>query len=193
MGVAKAALESVSRYLARDLGPHGIRVNLVSAGPIATPAASRHPGLRAARRGLVGGRPARLGRATTPRRSPTRPCSCSPTSRARSAARSSTSTAATTRWLLRLRLRRPQNEAELEAARRVVERVAEALTQAAETVADGLGVDVELTRRPRRRRHGDRARRGASPPAGAGRPASRLRAARAARSPTRAGPPARPR
>ncbi len=44
MGVAKAALESVARYLARDLGPHGTRVNLVSAGPISTPAASGIPG-----------------------------------------------------------------------------------------------------------------------------------------------------
>ncbi len=44
MGVAKAALESVSRYLARDLGPDGIRVNLVSAGPLATVAASGIPG-----------------------------------------------------------------------------------------------------------------------------------------------------
>ncbi len=44
MGVAKAALESVSRYLARDLGPDGIRVNLVSAGPLATIAASGIPG-----------------------------------------------------------------------------------------------------------------------------------------------------
>ncbi len=44
MGVAKAALESVSRYLARDLGPSGIRVNLISAGPIASPAASGIPG-----------------------------------------------------------------------------------------------------------------------------------------------------
>jgi len=44
MGVAKAALESVSRYLARDLGPLGIRVNLVSAGPIDTPAAGGIPG-----------------------------------------------------------------------------------------------------------------------------------------------------
>ena len=44
MGVAKAALESVSRYLARDLGPPGIRVNLVSAGPISTPAAGGIPG-----------------------------------------------------------------------------------------------------------------------------------------------------
>src|SRR3712207_9496995 len=39
MGVAKAALESTARYLARDLGPRGIRVNLVSAGPIRTLAA----------------------------------------------------------------------------------------------------------------------------------------------------------
>ena len=35
MGVAKAALESVSRYLARDLGAHGVRCNLVAAGPLA--------------------------------------------------------------------------------------------------------------------------------------------------------------
>jgi len=39
MGVAKAALESTSRYLARDLGPAGIRVNLVAAGPLKTVAA----------------------------------------------------------------------------------------------------------------------------------------------------------
>jgi enoyl ACP reductase len=44
MGVAKAALESVSRYLARDLGGDGVRVNLVSAGPIETPAAEGIPG-----------------------------------------------------------------------------------------------------------------------------------------------------
>jgi len=44
MGVAKAALESVSRYLARDLGPRGIRSNLVSAGPVQTPAAGGIPG-----------------------------------------------------------------------------------------------------------------------------------------------------
>ena len=44
MGVAKAALESVSRYLARDLGPKGIRVNLVSAGPLGTVAARGIPG-----------------------------------------------------------------------------------------------------------------------------------------------------
>jgi enoyl-[acyl-carrier protein] reductase I len=44
MGVAKAALESVSRYLARDLGPDGIRVNLVAAGPLGTVAARGIPG-----------------------------------------------------------------------------------------------------------------------------------------------------
>jgi meromycolic acid enoyl-[acyl-carrier-protein] reductase len=44
MGVAKAAFESTARYLARDLGPRGIRVNLVAAGPIKTMAASSIPG-----------------------------------------------------------------------------------------------------------------------------------------------------
>jgi meromycolic acid enoyl-[acyl-carrier-protein] reductase len=44
MGVSKAALESVSRYLARDMGAQGVRVNLVAAGPIATAAASGVPG-----------------------------------------------------------------------------------------------------------------------------------------------------
>jgi len=44
MGVAKAGLESVARYLARDLGPAGIRVNLVSAGPLGTVAARGIPG-----------------------------------------------------------------------------------------------------------------------------------------------------
>lgn len=44
MGVAKAALESTSRYLARDLGPLGIRANLVSAGPLKTIAAKAIPG-----------------------------------------------------------------------------------------------------------------------------------------------------
>lgn len=44
MGVAKAALESTARYLARDLGPEGIRVNLVCAGPVRTVAAKSIPG-----------------------------------------------------------------------------------------------------------------------------------------------------
>ncbi len=44
MGVAKSAFASTARYLARDLGPKGIRVNLVSAGPIRTMAAKGIPG-----------------------------------------------------------------------------------------------------------------------------------------------------
>jgi len=47
MGVAKAALESVNRYLARDLGPKGIRCNLVAAGPIRTKASGSIPGFDA--------------------------------------------------------------------------------------------------------------------------------------------------
>jgi enoyl-[acyl-carrier protein] reductase I len=53
MGVSKAALEAVNRYLARDLGPRGIRANLLSAGPIASPAAGGIPGFD----GLVAGWP----------------------------------------------------------------------------------------------------------------------------------------
>ena len=44
MGVAKAAFESTARYLAKSLGPDGIRVNLISAGPIRTMAAKSIPG-----------------------------------------------------------------------------------------------------------------------------------------------------
>ena len=44
MGVAKAGLESACRYLARDLGPAGVRVNLVAAGPLRTMAARAIPG-----------------------------------------------------------------------------------------------------------------------------------------------------
>jgi enoyl ACP reductase len=44
MGVAKAGLESCARYLARDLGPHRVRVNLVAAGPLKTMAAKSIPG-----------------------------------------------------------------------------------------------------------------------------------------------------
>ncbi|MFC3687580.1 enoyl-ACP reductase FabI [Aquipuribacter hungaricus] len=47
MGVAKAAFESTARYLARDLGPEGVRVNLVAAGPLRTTAATSIPGLDA--------------------------------------------------------------------------------------------------------------------------------------------------
>ncbi|MGN6333725.1 MAG: enoyl-ACP reductase FabI [Motilibacteraceae bacterium] len=44
MGVAKAAFESTARYIARDLGSAGVRVNLVSAGPLRTTAAKSIPG-----------------------------------------------------------------------------------------------------------------------------------------------------
>jgi len=47
MGVAKSALESVTRYLARDLGQYNIRVNAVSAGPLGTVAAKSIPGFEA--------------------------------------------------------------------------------------------------------------------------------------------------
>ena len=46
MGPAKAALESTTRYLAADLGPQGIRVNAISAGPIKTLAAAGISGFR---------------------------------------------------------------------------------------------------------------------------------------------------
>ncbi|MDQ6873460.1 MAG: enoyl-ACP reductase FabI [Actinomycetota bacterium] len=44
MGVAKAGMESAARYLARELGPDGVRVNLVAAGPLRTMAAKSIPG-----------------------------------------------------------------------------------------------------------------------------------------------------
>ena len=62
MGVAKAALESLTRYLARDLGPKGIRVNLVAAGPVRTMAAKSIPGFGAFEDTWKQRAPARLGR-----------------------------------------------------------------------------------------------------------------------------------
>ena len=46
MGVAKAALESITRYLANDLGPEGIRVNAISPGPMKTLAGAAIGGAR---------------------------------------------------------------------------------------------------------------------------------------------------
>jgi enoyl-[acyl-carrier protein] reductase I len=46
MGVAKSALESVNRYLAKELGPRRIRCNLVAAGPVKTMAAKSIPGFK---------------------------------------------------------------------------------------------------------------------------------------------------
>jgi enoyl-[acyl-carrier protein] reductase I len=53
MGVAKAALESSTRYLARDFGPQGIRVNAISAGPVRTLAAMGVSGFRDMHRNFV--------------------------------------------------------------------------------------------------------------------------------------------
>ena len=97
MGVAKAGLESCSRYLARDLGPQGVRVNLVAAGPLRTMAAKSIPGFERLRRtcGTAGPRSA----GTSPTRSPPRgPASrCCPTGSPRPPARSCTPTAASMR------------------------------------------------------------------------------------------------
>jgi enoyl ACP reductase len=57
MGVAKATLESCARYVARELGPHGIRVNLVAAGPLKTMAAKSIPGFEAFEDAWVGRAP----------------------------------------------------------------------------------------------------------------------------------------
>jgi enoyl-[acyl-carrier protein] reductase I len=57
MGVSKAALESVSRYLARELGPRGVRVNLVAAGPLRTAAASGIAGFSELASGWSSGAP----------------------------------------------------------------------------------------------------------------------------------------
>jgi Enoyl-[acyl-carrier-protein] reductase (NADH) len=57
MGVAKAGLESCNRYLARYLGPKGIRVNLVSAGPLRTMAAKSIPGFQEFEQAWVGRAP----------------------------------------------------------------------------------------------------------------------------------------
>jgi enoyl ACP reductase len=57
MGVAKASLEAVTRYLARDLGPHRIRVNTVSAGPLRTIAGKGIPGFQVLADGWSGRAP----------------------------------------------------------------------------------------------------------------------------------------
>ena len=85
MGVAKAGLESVTRYLARDLGPKGIRVNTVSAGPIRTMAGKGIPGFDRSRTCGAAGRPS-AGTWTTRRRWARSSPSSSPTCRVGSAA-----------------------------------------------------------------------------------------------------------
>ena len=98
MGVAKAAFESTARYLARDLGPKGIRVNLVVGRPDPDDGGQVDPGLRGVRGQLGRAGAAGLGRRATPSR-PRAPASrCCPTGSRRPPARSCTSTAACTRW-----------------------------------------------------------------------------------------------
>ena len=104
MGVAKAAFESTSRYLARDLGPQGIRVNLVSAGPIRTTAAKSIPGFEA----FEGGWPERHRSGwdvLDPEPTARAVARCCRTGSRRRRARSCTSTAATTRWVCELAAR----------------------------------------------------------------------------------------
>ena len=85
MGVCKAALESVTRYLARDLGPKQIRVNAISAGPIRTMAAKASPGSVCSPTPGPG-RPRSAGTWATRRWWPGSPCGCSRTGRGVSAA-----------------------------------------------------------------------------------------------------------
>ena len=103
MGVAKAALEATARYLARDLGPRKVRVNLVSAGPLGTLAARGIPGFcdladawekQAPLAWDVEDPGARRGHDQLPALA---------TPRGRSRPRSSTSTAASTPWARRSR------------------------------------------------------------------------------------------
>ena len=87
MGVAKAALESTARYLARDLGPRGIRVNLVSAGPIRTIAAKSIPGFERFEEVWTERAPLGLGREGRRARRQGRASRCSPTCSPRPPAR----------------------------------------------------------------------------------------------------------
>ncbi len=61
MGVAKAGLESCARYLARDLGPQRVRVNLVAAGPLQHHGGQVDPRVREVRGRVVGARAPGLG------------------------------------------------------------------------------------------------------------------------------------
>ena len=96
MGVSKAALEAVRRYLARDLGPSGVRVKHSPAR--SRPCGGRHPRLPTGCPPAGAPRPRSAGTWPTWPLSPTPFASCSRTGRAGSAARSSTWTAASTRW-----------------------------------------------------------------------------------------------
>ena len=98
MGVAKSALQSVNRYLARELGPQGIRCNLIAAGPVKTMAAKSIPGFALFED--VWDERAPLGwDVTSSDPVAARASPCSATGSRPRPARSSTSTAATTPWV----------------------------------------------------------------------------------------------
>ena len=96
MGVAKAALESTARYLARELGRRGIRVNLVAAGPIRTMAAKSIPGFAAFEDAWQARAPLGLGHQRHRARSPGPAWHCCRTGSPPPPARWSTSTAGIT-------------------------------------------------------------------------------------------------
>ena len=97
MGVAKAGLESASRYLARYLGAQGIRSNLVSAGPLRTMAAKSIPGFEQFEEAWAERAPLGWDLTDTEPAAQGRAARCCPTGSRPPPARSSTSTAATTR------------------------------------------------------------------------------------------------
>ncbi len=97
MGVMKAALESLGRYLAREVGPDKIRVNMLAAGPIRTMAARSIPGFSSSKTPGPSGLPSG-GMSRTRAPSQTLPWRCSHRSFARRPVRSSTRTAAPTPW-----------------------------------------------------------------------------------------------
>ncbi len=101
MGVAKAAFESTARYLARDLGDRGIRVNLVAAGPIKTMAAKSIPGFEEFEAVWAAAGAPRAGTWRTPSRRRAPASRCCRTGSPPPPARSSTSTAGSTRWAAR--------------------------------------------------------------------------------------------
>ena len=124
MGVAKSALQSVSRYLAKELGPKGIRSNLVAAGPIKTMAAKSIPGFALFEDSLGRPRTARLGRHRLRTRSPRPASPCCRTGSPPRPARSSTSTADSTSDR-RLNSRHPSRQVVARSRRTTVNRLAD--------------------------------------------------------------------
>ena len=95
-GIAKAALESIVRYLAFDLGERNIRVNAISAGPISTASSRAIKGFKSILEKAAAGAPLR--RNVTPEDVGDTPSIWRPTSRERSRPTCTSSTRAFTRW-----------------------------------------------------------------------------------------------